>query len=240
MHGEKKAGIARKWSTLAGGPLWHQYLCAHCDRARPPACSAPLQFIYDCTSLFARLFLGHMAGSTAFVDASLVKPSSSRPSSSSSSSSFSADFTTENDITIADALRPEAERVKTFGDDDQWIIKNYKREIPLPPITLSNLISNINYDLAPGLLILHIFAIIGWRTIALERVTCIWAVLYYFITGLGITAGTSCQFDLLRLPLFESCALQASTDCGHTGPIQLLMLCSTSSPSLAREPCKVR
>jgi stearoyl-CoA desaturase (delta-9 desaturase) len=60
---------------------------------------------------------------------------------------------------------------------------------PLPPITWNNFIHEINWLSLSILTITPSIAIYGFCTTHLQLKTAIWSVIYYFITGLGITAG---------------------------------------------------
>ncbi|EKM51759.1 uncharacterized protein PHACADRAFT_212382 [Phanerochaete carnosa HHB-10118-sp] len=67
-----------------------------------------------------------------------------------------------------------------------WTLKNQK---PLPPVTLENLLANIQWLSLAVLTITPSIAIYGLFTHKLRWETLVWSVVYYFITGLGITAG---------------------------------------------------
>ncbi|KZV81110.1 delta 9-fatty acid desaturase [Exidia glandulosa HHB12029] len=76
----------------------------------------------------------------------------------------------------------------------QPIPENYVEHIlkttkALPPITLSTLYREINWLSLGILTVSPALAIYGLRTTHLSRQTTIWSIVYYFITGLGITAG---------------------------------------------------
>lgn len=60
---------------------------------------------------------------------------------------------------------------------------------PLPPITWSNLLSEIQWISFGAITLIPIITIYGALTVPLQTKTAIFAVLYYFFTGLGITAG---------------------------------------------------
>jgi len=68
----------------------------------------------------------------------------------------------------------------------QWTLRNQKE---LPPITLDNLLQNINWLTFAILTVTPSVAIWGWFNVKLRWETALWSVIYYFITGLGITAG---------------------------------------------------
>ncbi|CAG8455985.1 13530_t:CDS:10 [Dentiscutata erythropus] len=57
------------------------------------------------------------------------------------------------------------------------------------PITWQNWYKHINWLHTPVLISTPIIAIYGFYTTKLQLYTAIWAIAYYFITGLGITAG---------------------------------------------------
>ncbi|KZT10376.1 delta 9-fatty acid desaturase protein [Laetiporus sulphureus 93-53] len=67
-----------------------------------------------------------------------------------------------------------------------WTIKNQK---PLPPVTWSSLYKELNYLSLYVLTITPAIAIWGAFHVKLRWETALWSVIYYFITGLGITAG---------------------------------------------------
>ncbi|PSR76201.1 hypothetical protein EW026_g6680 [Hermanssonia centrifuga] len=67
-----------------------------------------------------------------------------------------------------------------------WTLKNQK---PLPPITLENVLQNIQWLTFAILTITPSIAIWGLFNVKLRWETALWSVIYYFITGLGITAG---------------------------------------------------
>lgn len=68
------------------------------------------------------------------------------------------------------------------------------------PMTRNNWYKHVNW--------LNVFLILGipaygciqslW--VPLQLKTAIWAVIYYFFTGLGITAGKPISFDRIRIP----------------------------------------
>ncbi|KAI0070752.1 delta 9-fatty acid desaturase [Panus rudis PR-1116 ss-1] len=68
----------------------------------------------------------------------------------------------------------------------QWTLKNSKE---LPPITIHNVLQNINWISFLVLTVTPAIAIYGAFHVKLTWQTALWSVIYYFITGLGITAG---------------------------------------------------
>ncbi|WFD44329.1 stearoyl-CoA 9-desaturase [Malassezia psittaci] len=63
------------------------------------------------------------------------------------------------------------------------------REKPLPPVQWKNILSEIQWISFLALTIPPMLAVYGLATVPLRASTFIWAVTYYFMTGLGITAG---------------------------------------------------
>ena len=63
-----------------------------------------------------------------------------------------------------------------------WSLKNQKAA---PPITMSNLLQNIQWISFLVLTITPSLAIYGALTVKLQWKTAVWSVIYYFITGLG-------------------------------------------------------
>ncbi|KAL7420009.1 stearoyl-CoA 9-desaturase [Cryptotrichosporon argae] len=72
---------------------------------------------------------------------------------------------------------------------DNYVTHTIQNMNYLPPITASNLLSNIQWISFFALTIPPAIAIWGLMTHEVQRKTWIWAVVYYYITGLGITAG---------------------------------------------------
>ncbi|KAI0790362.1 delta9-fatty acid desaturase [Abortiporus biennis] len=94
-------------------------------------------------------------------------------------------------------LTPPAKNGKDWKDEQPadinlpdnyvaWTIKNQKE---LPPITLQNLLQNIQWISLLVLTITPSIAIWGLLNVKLRWETFVWSIVYYFITGLGITAG---------------------------------------------------
>ncbi|GAA6007440.1 stearoyl-CoA 9-desaturase [Rhodotorula paludigena] len=73
--------------------------------------------------------------------------------------------------------------------DDNFVRKVLAKERPLPPITWRTLPSNINVISTLALTVVPALAIYGALTTPLKWQTALWSVIYYFFTGLGITAG---------------------------------------------------
>ncbi|KAI0089479.1 delta 9-fatty acid desaturase [Irpex rosettiformis] len=67
-----------------------------------------------------------------------------------------------------------------------WTLRNSKAA---PPITLGNLLQNIQWVSFIVLTLTPSLALYGALTVKLQWQTAVWSVIYYFITGLGITAG---------------------------------------------------
>ncbi|GAA5915521.1 hypothetical protein JCM8208_007476 [Rhodotorula glutinis] len=73
--------------------------------------------------------------------------------------------------------------------DDNFVRKVLAKERPLPPITLKTLPQNINVISTLALTVVPALAIYGAFTTQIKWQTALWSVIYYFYTGLGITAG---------------------------------------------------
>ncbi|KAL0569747.1 stearoyl-CoA 9-desaturase [Marasmius crinis-equi] len=67
-----------------------------------------------------------------------------------------------------------------------YILKTTK---PLPPITWSNLLNEIQWISVVLIFVPPIVGIIGARHVSLRWETFVWSVMYYLCTGIGITAG---------------------------------------------------
>ena len=63
-----------------------------------------------------------------------------------------------------------------------WTLRTSK---PAPPITMGNLLQNIQWISLLVLTITPSLAIYGALTVPLQWKTAVWSVVYYFITGLG-------------------------------------------------------
>lgn len=93
-----------------------------------------------------------------------------------------------------------------------WTLRNTKER---PPITMKNILNELNYISLAVLTITPSIAIWGAFHVQLQWRTAAFAVLYYFITGLGITAGMfsfkgKTQFIAhwdIRLPSFVGTSL---------------------------------
>lgn len=65
-----------------------------------------------------------------------------------------------------------------------WALKNQKE---LPPITMSNVLQNINWVSSGAVTVTPAIAIWGLFNVKLTWATLVWGVIYYFITGLGMS-----------------------------------------------------
>ncbi|GJE88813.1 delta9-fatty acid desaturase [Phanerochaete sordida] len=72
---------------------------------------------------------------------------------------------------------------------DNYVAWTLKSQKPRPPITWDNLLQNLQWVSLAVLTITPSIAIYGFFTHKLRWETFLWSVIYYFITGLGITAG---------------------------------------------------
>lgn len=78
--------------------------------------------------------------------------------------------------------------------DDSAVPLNYVEHTlrttkALPPVTLKTLYREINWLNATILLVTPLMALYGVVYVRMRWETMLWAVVYYYFTGLGITAG---------------------------------------------------
>jgi stearoyl-CoA desaturase (delta-9 desaturase) len=73
--------------------------------------------------------------------------------------------------------------------DDNYVRKVLAKERPLPPITLQNWYKEINIISTLALTIVPALAFYGAMNVQVQFKTVLWAIAYYYYTGLGITAG---------------------------------------------------
>jgi len=72
---------------------------------------------------------------------------------------------------------------------DNYVSYTIQKQKYLPPVTWKNLIFNIQWISFLAITITPSLAIYGMLTTPFNQKTFIWSIVYYFITGLGITAG---------------------------------------------------
>ncbi|KAK7470018.1 stearoyl-CoA 9-desaturase [Stygiomarasmius scandens] len=72
---------------------------------------------------------------------------------------------------------------------DNYVSYTLKNAKPLPPVTLSNLLHEINWISFSVITLTPLLGILGAYHVKLRWETALWSVIYYFCTGLGITAG---------------------------------------------------
>jgi stearoyl-CoA desaturase (delta-9 desaturase) len=92
-----------------------------------------------------------------------------------------------------------------------------KPHITEEPITKTNWYKHVNWLNVTLIVGLPIYGLIAAYWTPLQLKTAIWAVAYYFMTGLGITAGKLMLMPMTLRPIANTfLLLQATTDCGHT------------------------
>lgn len=92
-----------------------------------------------------------------------------------------------------------AEDAVDYADSDipdDYVTRTLQSQPPLPPIQWKNILSEIQWVSFIVLTTTPLLAIYGMFTTQLQLKTFIWAVVYYFITGLGITAGEFNRWSL--------------------------------------------
>jgi stearoyl-CoA desaturase (delta-9 desaturase) len=72
---------------------------------------------------------------------------------------------------------------------DNYVTRTIETQKRLPPVTWGNLLKNIQWVSFLALTVTPALAIYGVFNVNWNTKTAIWSVIYYFITGLGITAG---------------------------------------------------
>jgi stearoyl-CoA desaturase (delta-9 desaturase) len=72
---------------------------------------------------------------------------------------------------------------------DDYVSHVLRTQKPLPPYNWKKWWQNINWVSTPILVLTPAIALYGAFTVKLRWETALWSVIYYFITGLGITAG---------------------------------------------------
>jgi len=99
----------------------------------------------------------------------------------------------ENEETAVDEGQQKSKSSKLQGghnsDDWNYVRRTLAKEKPLPPITLKNVHKTINWISFFVLTLVPALAFYGAATTPLTWQTAVWCVVYYFYTGLGITAG---------------------------------------------------
>lgn len=78
------------------------------------------------------------------------------------------------------------ESAAPITDVDNYVAYTLKSTKPLPPITWSNLYNEINWLSFYILTVPPLVGLVGLFTVKLHWATAVWAVVYYFMTGLGL------------------------------------------------------
>jgi len=95
----------------------------------------------------------------------------------------------------AKTMKAEAETPSDLNIPDNYVQHTLQNTKPKPPITLSNLYKELNYLTCSILILNPIFGLIGASRTSLQWQTAVWAVIYYFVTGLGMFF----QYAFIRL-----------------------------------------
>jgi len=100
-----------------------------------------------------------------------------------------AKFSDSDNDTAADSGYATTKGGRHADDDWNYVRRTLAKEKPLPPITIRNVHKNINWISFIVLTVVPTLALYGAFTTKLTWQTAVWSVVYYFYTGLGITAG---------------------------------------------------
>lgn len=87
---------------------------------------------------------------------------------------------------------PQAKKKSAFADGDipdDYVTRTLEREPALPPVQMKNILSEIQWVSFIILTTTPLLGIYGMFTTPLLWKTLAWSIAYYFVTGLGITAG---------------------------------------------------
>lgn len=133
----------------------------------------------------------------------------------------------------ASAPKPKATKEEVPADQNipdnyvSWTLKNQK---PLPPLSLDNLLQNIQWLTLIILTLTPTIAIYGLCTVKLQWKTFVWSIVYYFITGLGTSHSGFCVPRKCFDTLYAQASLRGTIDCGLTARITRRSRSNTSSP----------
>lgn len=85
-----------------------------------------------------------------------------------------------------EGLNGKKQNNPAFHSSEDWnyVRRTLAKEKPLPPITWRNVHKNINWISFLALTIVPVLAFYGAATVPLQSKTAIWAVAYYFFTGM--------------------------------------------------------
>lgn len=128
----------------------------------------------------------------------------------------------------ADSLIPTLAEPKTPREPvdlripDNYVQATLDKQTVLPPVTLATLLDNIQWVSFLALTVTPALGIYGFATHTLQLKTFLWAVGYYFMTGMSITAGAS-------LP--SGCAVRELAARARARPPGLQFLPRPSSPT---------
>jgi stearoyl-CoA desaturase (delta-9 desaturase) len=107
------------------------------------------------------------------------------------------------------------------------------------PVTLSNWYRHIDWVNVTFVAVIPFFGLIATCSTPLLWKTAVWALIYYFLTGLGITAGKVTSTSSTG-SLRKANKPQAITDSGPTPPTPPRSPSNLASLPLAAAPSKVR
>ncbi len=99
-----------------------------------------------------------------------------------------------------------------------------KPHITEEPITRANWYKHVNWLNITLIVGVPIYGLIAAYWTPLQLKTAIWAISYYFMTGLGITAGKFIEKSPLLGRVPDKKPFQVTTDFGHTHPTQPVFL----------------
>ena len=116
--------------------------------------------------------------------------------------------------------------------------KERKQHISEQPVTLSNWYKHIDWVNVAFVAIIPFFGLIAAFSTPLLWKTTVWALVYYFLTGLGITAGTYLP-SLQRRYKSNLTKKQATIDSGPTPPTPPRSPSKSPWPSSAAAQSKV-
>ncbi|KAF9071725.1 delta 9-fatty acid desaturase [Rhodocollybia butyracea] len=92
-------------------------------------------------------------------------------------------------VNISTASRPSEAVDVLIPEVDNYVAYTLKTQKVLPPVQWSNLLNELNWISFVVLTLPPAVGVVGAFYVRLQWQTAVWSVAYYFLTGLGITAG---------------------------------------------------